>query len=96
MGLNKYAKRRDKNEGIIVDALQIKGAEVHRLDRPVDLLIGYRGETVLAEVKAPRANLSTTQQEWREAWQGGRVVVLRTIDDAMALIDDLDASRSAA
>lgn len=55
MSLNRHAKRRDENEPAIVAYLEANGALVYRLDRPVDLLVGYRGAWYLLEVKNPGA-----------------------------------------
>lgn len=50
-----HARRRDKNEPTIVEALEAAGAVVQRLgERGVpDLLVGYQGRTFLIEVKNP-------------------------------------------
>jgi len=93
MGLNRYAKKRDKNESQIVYALRLRGADVEKLDTPVDLLIGYRGVTVLAEIKAPRTEPTKTQLAWLSEWKGGRRTVLKTVDDAHALLEDIEASQ---
>ena len=87
MSLRRYAKRRDANEAEIVSVLRAAGADVDLLDRPVDLLIGYRGTTVLAEVKTPTGRVQGHQQEWLEHWRGGARVILRTVEDAMAVLD---------
>ena len=42
MSLNRYATKRDLNERPIVDALRAVGATVVQLDKPVDLLVGFR------------------------------------------------------
>ena len=41
----------DKNQPEIVEALRQLGAEVHVIDEPVDLLVGWRGHWVLIEIK---------------------------------------------
>jgi len=74
-----YAKKRDKNEPAIIDALIEAGAHVTQLgDFGVpDLLVGFRGKTFLLEVKGelgPRGggtgrDLTDAQKEW---WGGGR------------------------
>lgn len=51
MSLSRYAKRRDANEAELIRALTSVGARVWQLDRPVDLLVGYRGAWHLLEVK---------------------------------------------
>ena len=45
--------RRDDNEYEIIQALEAIGCTVRRLDRPVDLLVGYRASNYLIEVKNP-------------------------------------------
>ena len=51
----KFAKRRDANEKLIVDALVAYGCSVTRLNEHgvPDLLVGLRGKTWLIEVKMP-------------------------------------------
>jgi hypothetical protein len=51
VSLNRYAKRRDANEGEIVGALEQAGAYVHPLDEPCDLLVGFRSRWFMLEVK---------------------------------------------
>jgi hypothetical protein len=51
VSLARHAKRRDANEGEIVEALEACGAYVHRQDLPCDLLVGFRGRWWLLEVK---------------------------------------------
>ena len=61
------------------------------LDTPLDLLVGYKGWTVLIEVKAqkgPRGGVSSKvltvpQKEFIAAWKGGQILVVRTLEDAM-------------
>lgn len=50
-----FARRRDANEQLIVDALRAAGASVHKLTEKgcPDLLVGYAGATWLLEVKIP-------------------------------------------
>jgi hypothetical protein len=61
--VNRYAKARDAAEPAIVDALEAVGATVERLNSDArrgvpDLLVGYKGETLLMEVKNPEATRS--------------------------------------
>lgn len=67
MSLARHAKQRDKNEPAIVGALRQAGAFVWLLDRPVDLLVAFRGAWHLLEVKRPgRASASRQQAAQRE------------------------------
>jgi hypothetical protein len=54
VSLNRYAARRDTNEPEVVSALRSIGAQVWTLNRPCDLLCGYRGRFVTVEVKDGR------------------------------------------
>ena len=87
----RLAARKDSNQQLIVDGLRKGGASVYVLDRPLDLLVGYKGWTVLIEVKAqkgPRGGVSSKgltvpQKEFIETWKGGRILIVRTLKDAM-------------
>jgi hypothetical protein len=82
MSLNRYAKKRDTSERPIIEALKSMGMDVVQIDRPVDLLIGWRGMNLLAEVKTGKAKLRDGQAEFIEAWRG-QVTVLRNPTDAV-------------
>jgi hypothetical protein len=53
MSLHRQAAKRDDNEGPIIRALEAAGAVVVRLAQPCDLLVYYRREVFLLEVKDP-------------------------------------------
>jgi hypothetical protein len=54
----KWARQRDLNEREIVEALEAAGASVQRMDGKgvPDLLVGFRGETWLIEIKRQTAS----------------------------------------
>jgi len=86
------AKRVDVNQREIVQALRTFGAVVHDLSGVgagcPDLLVGYRGKTVLVEVKRDsKAKYTKAQIAWNEAWRGGLVARVESIDDAIALLN---------
>ena len=93
MSLHRWAVRRDVNELGIVRELEARGATVQRVSAPgaPDLLVGYRGQMELVEVKAGRAKLSARQREWWAWWNGPKPTILKTKRDATALLDQLDA-----
>lgn len=62
--------KRDANEAEIVSRLRAHGMSVYPIDKPCDLLVGYRGRTYLVEVKAPKGKLTRTQQEFTALWRG--------------------------
>lgn len=85
-----YNAKRDANEPLIVDCLRNHGLTVERLNQPLDLLVGYGGFTVLAEVKAERNKrgdpkpYSKDQVEFLEWWTGGHTLLVN-LDDAKQL-----------
>jgi Holliday junction resolvase len=89
------AAKVDANQPEIVAALRKVGADVQSLaavgEGVPDLLVGFRGETFLIEVKdgskAPSARQLTDDQiEWHAAWRGGRCVVVNDVVEALAAI----------
>lgn len=99
MSLNRHAKARDANEPEIVAALKAVGASVERLDTPVDLLVGFRGQTFLLEVKLPRGPrggtsgsvLTDDQAQVFDRWRGGILAVVRSADEALRIIGATDS-----
>ena len=83
--------KRDGNEKEIVAALRQLGASVIYLNMPdaPDLLVGIAGEcNVLIETKTPTGKLRPGQVAFAENWQGTPVVVIRSIDEAIGLINN--------
>jgi hypothetical protein len=89
------AAKVDANQPEIVAALRKVGADVTSLaavgEGVPDLLVGFRGATVLIEVKdgskPPSARQLTADQiEWHAAWRGGRCVVVSSVTEALAAI----------
>lgn len=90
------AARRDANEASIVSALERVGASVQRLNHEgvPDLVVGFRGATMLIEVKMPlgvkggSANrvLTPDQARWWTAWRGSRPIVVRSVAEALTAI----------
>jgi hypothetical protein len=93
MGLARHANQRDGNEKTIVDALRGIGASVVRLDKPCDLLVGYRGANFLIEVKLPlgprggkaHSELNDLQKEFDQTWRG-QFDVVRSPEEAVELL----------
>lgn len=86
--------KRDENEPDIVATLRANGISVYLLDQPLDLLCGYGGVTVIAEVKMPRnkkgepKKYTETQEAFLETWRGGHTLLV-TVDDALELARDM-------
>ena len=79
--------KRDASEPEIVSALQQCGFSVERMDKPVDLLVGFRGRTWLVECKSGTKGygkaLNSNQADFAARWRGTAVVVLHSRDEAI-------------
>jgi hypothetical protein len=78
----------------VVAALRRVGAVVHPMNpdddegRP-DLLVGFRGETFLIEVKTAKGRLEDSQVAWHSEWRGRPAVVVRDEFEALRAIGAL-------
>jgi len=85
----KYNAKVDANEKDIISALRKIGADVERIGRPVDLLVGYRARNFLIEVKTgdnkPHHSRNKDQTEWIKGWKG-QVRVVFTPEEAIELV----------
>ena len=77
MGIRgQYKNKRDENEPDIVAEFLAHGFSVERLDKPLDLLLGYHGVTLLVEVKnGPKAPLTKPQERFFENWRGQSAII---------------------
>jgi hypothetical protein len=73
--------KRDANEPEIVSELRAYGLSVYKMDKPLDLLCGYRGQTYLVEVKTPKGTFTAPQEAFLETWKGD-CTILRSIEEA--------------
>lgn len=93
MSIHRHNAARDANEPEIVEALRKVGATVERLDKPLDLLVGYRGVNLIMEVKLPLGprggskdrNLTSAQKRFTDQWRGQWVVV-RSAEEAIQVL----------
>jgi Holliday junction resolvase len=83
MSMPRYNAKRDYAEKEVVRTLQELGFSVWRLDQPVDLLIGFRGDIWLAEVKTGRAKFNDNQVKFMAEWRGRPVIKLTSSQDAI-------------
>jgi len=95
----RYPRKRDDNEREIVHALRELGASVSHLDDTgvPDLLVGYRGQTLLLEVKLPttkagrahardRGELTEAQAKWWDAWCGEEPAIVHSVEEAVTIV----------
>ena len=85
------AAKRDKNEKAIVTALEAVGATVARLNDPnvPDLLVGFRGDNFLIEVKYQYGKLTSGQFGWHENWRG-KCATVKTVEQALQVIGAIE------
>jgi hypothetical protein len=91
MTINRFAARKDKTQDAIVEALRRYGASVCVTSGKgiPDLLIGYLGKhTLLAEVKSNHGKLTPAQDKFHAEWRGGRIYILKTVEDAVAMLTE--------
>ena len=90
------AARVDENQGLIVKALRACGATVRIItqgDGIPDLLVGYRGHTILMEVKdgnkPPSARqLTAAEQLFFNQWTGGKLFIVNSVEEALDVLKD--------
>jgi hypothetical protein len=91
------AKRVDQNQAEIVQAMRDLGASVvdlHEVGKGCpDLLVGYRGFTVLIEIKMPGEKRNKRQLDWFALWRGGSAVVIETAAQAVDYLMELEDER---
>ena len=89
------AARTDQNHDEIVQALRKAGATVQSLAAVgagvPDLLVGFRKQTFLVEVKNGQASpserkLTPAQVIWHHNWNGGPLAVVGSVEDALKLL----------
>lgn len=86
------AARVDNNQAAVVSALRAAGANVWILGLPVDLLVGYKGCTILMEVKdGPKKRLTALQDKFFENWYGGPLSRVDGPEAALRVLRVIDA-----
>ena len=86
MSLNRYDAARDVNEPGIVEGLRKLGVTIERLNRPCDLLCGWRGKNYLLEIKdGEKKPLTDSQRIFAAEWRG-QFCVIWTLEQAVETI----------
>ena len=89
------AAKTDANQDQIVSAFRAAGAYVQSLAAVgkgvPDLLVGYKGQTYLVEVKdgnkpPSQRKLTEDQIKWHNDWTGGSLSVIESPEQALKLI----------
>lgn len=93
--MTRYARRKDDNHSVVVNALRLAGAswltiESNEAGAP-DGAIGVCGRTHLVEIKQDsklKAHaLRPEQLEWADNWRGSPVHLLRSPAEAVTLVN---------
>jgi hypothetical protein len=92
------ANRIDDNQNDIVTALRKAGATVRIISQGEgipDLLVGFRGETMLMEVKdgdkPPSARaLTDAEKKFFDDWRGGLLVIVESVEDALKMLEGIE------
>ena len=97
----RHAARTDSTQAAIVSAMRAMGAVVWVIGLPLDLLVGYRGRTLLVECKSMvgkqtkrPAGYTPLQKTFMSEWKGGPVATVCDVDSAIRLLRGLDAQPS--
>jgi len=90
-----YKKRVDDNQKQIIHTFIALGASVLNLSRVgegcPDILIGYKKNSVLCEIKKnDKAPYTESQVKFMQNWRGGAISRIDSVDAAIRLIKMLD------
>ena len=86
------AARVDSNQTAVVGALRAAGAYVWIIGLPVDLMVSYKGHTVLMEVKdGPGKRLTALQEAFFAKWEGGTLSKIDGPESALNVLKVIDA-----
>lgn len=93
-GQVRRASKTDDNQEAIVNALRAFGASVEIIKQPLDLLVGWHGQTWVMEVKdgtkpPSERKLTPIQEKFFRTWKGGPRVVVECPEDALRAIGAL-------
>jgi len=87
------ASRRDANERRVIDALRARGAYVKQIndEGAFDLLVSYRGHTLLLEVKdgdkSPSARaLTPAEAKFHAEWPGTNLHIVNSEHEALDIL----------
>lgn len=86
------AKRIDQNQPDMVKAFRKAGMTVQILSDVgkgcPDILVGYRGQNYLVEIKNGNKKLTPHEEVFFANWKG-QVIILRSLDDVCFFIENL-------
>lgn len=87
----RYAARVDATQEQIVSVLRAAGAYVYIIGLPVDILVGYKGKTILVEIKSgSKKRLTKLQTDFFENWTGGTLLRVNDAEGALRALKMID------
>ena len=90
----RYAARVDSTQAEVVEAFRAGGAYVWISGTPLDLIVGFAGQTALVEVKVltgvkirKQSRFTALQTAFMRDWTGGTVATVTDAEGARRLLD---------
>lgn len=81
----------DNNQRAIVEAFRRCGCSVLILSNVgagcPDICVGAKGRTYLVEIKSKAGKLTDDQVTFHDAWRGGRIEIVRSVDEVPAIVN---------
>lgn len=75
----------DANQGLIVESLEKIGCKVWDMEKPVDLLVEFRGLYLCIEVKTEKGTLTPAQEKFFRHTKGPAFVVRDHVEAVMTV-----------
>ena len=86
--VNRFARQTgtpDANQAEIITALEKVGCTVYDIDKPVDLLVEFRGLWILIEVKTTKGKLEDSQKRFFKKVKAPAFIV-RNVEEAVSAV----------
>ena len=75
----------DANQGLIVESLEKIGCKVWDMEKPVDLLVEFRGLFIAIEVKTEKGRLTPAQEKFFRKTKGPAYIVFDHVEAITAV-----------
>lgn len=84
----------DGNQSVIVRSLRQIGAEItdlHTLGKGCpDILVTFRSELFLLEVKLPKCGLTPAERTWHERNQAANIGIVHSAEEALRFVNAIE------
>ena len=89
--MSRHARNVDLNQKEIVAAFREMNCQVVLMHTAgggfPDLIVCRAGKAYFVEVKGPRGKLNALQEKFHGEWRGPKIHIVRTVDEAIEVID---------